>query len=59
MNMIEDDNEQAAIARILELRKAGKGYRRISRALNEAGLKSRIGEWHDWQVKRVLRRAGA
>jgi len=55
--MIEDAEEQANIARILELRRQGLGYREISRKLNEQGITCRGGRWNHVTVMRIIARA--
>jgi DNA invertase Pin-like site-specific DNA recombinase len=54
------EGEQAIIARMRALRKAGLGFDRIAAALNNEGLKPRAGErWHGVVVNRILSKASA
>lgn len=51
------EKEQAAIARMIDLRKQGLSYRAIAQRLKEEGLTPKRGkEWHPESVRRVLRR---
>jgi len=53
--LIENPTEQAAISRIVEMRKQGMGYRTICRWLKDNGYP---GSWHHQKVKRILQRNG-
>lgn len=48
--------EQRAIARVLELRRAGLSIRAIAAALNREGTPARGNRWHPTTVARVLQR---
>jgi site-specific DNA recombinase len=54
--LIEDDEEQAAIALIREEHRRGKGLRAIARALDRAGMGCRGRRWTHMAVRSVLRR---
>jgi DNA invertase Pin-like site-specific DNA recombinase len=56
--LVEDTEEQAAIARIREEHRRGKGLRAIARALDRAGIDCRGRRWSHSAVRSVLRRAG-
>jgi len=56
-NLVNDHDEQRAIARIVELRAAQKSLPQIVAALNEERIPSkRGGPWHPTTVQRVLKR---
>jgi DNA invertase Pin-like site-specific DNA recombinase len=57
-NLVEDDQEQAAIRRMRELRAGGSSYRAIVDALAAAGIPTKRGEttWTPDAVRRVLTR---
>lgn len=57
--LVEDPEEQAAIERIRQERRAGLGLRAIARALDRAGIACRGHRWHDSTVRAILRRAGS
>jgi DNA invertase Pin-like site-specific DNA recombinase len=55
----ENPDEQAAVQRIVELRRAGKSYREIATALDTEGLKPRrAAAWQANSVRNVALRAG-
>lgn len=55
-----DDAEQRAIARMVELRTAGRSLREVVEAMNAEGWPSkRGGRWHTETVRRVLARVSA
>lgn len=55
--LVTDEGQAATIARMRELRDAGKSYRDIAGQLNSEGLTSkRGGTWHAQTVSRVLGR---
>lgn len=55
--LVVDDDEQATIARIVELRSGGTSLREISRTLESEGRPAkRGGAWHPKTVARVLAR---
>jgi DNA invertase Pin-like site-specific DNA recombinase len=55
--LIEDDDEQAAIRRIVELRDQGASLRSIAATLDAEGRKPKRGDrWHPTTVARVLER---
>jgi DNA invertase Pin-like site-specific DNA recombinase len=57
--LVPDPAEQAAVARMAELRSAGKSLREIITVLNAEGYRTkRGGQWHPSTVARVLARAG-
>ena len=56
-HLVEDAEEQAAIARIQEEHRQGKGLRAIARALDRAGIGCRGRRWSHSAVRSVLRRA--
>jgi DNA invertase Pin-like site-specific DNA recombinase len=57
-NLVEDAQEQAAIARIREEHGRGKGLRAITRILDRAGISCRGRCWSHSAIRSVLRRAG-
>jgi DNA invertase Pin-like site-specific DNA recombinase len=56
--LIEDAEEQAAIARVREERQRGRGLREIARALDQAGIDCRGRGWSHSTVRSILIRAG-
>lgn len=52
--LVEDAQEQAAIAFMLERRSAGAGYKLLARELAAAGFRSKRGEWTASGVRSVL-----
>jgi DNA invertase Pin-like site-specific DNA recombinase len=56
--LVEDAQEQAAIALIREMHRRGKGLRAIARALDRAGMGCRGRHWSHSAVRSVLRRGG-
>jgi DNA invertase Pin-like site-specific DNA recombinase len=54
--LAEDPGEQAAIARIRQERRQGRGLREIARKLDQAGIDCRGGQWSHSTVRAVLRR---
>lgn len=56
---IDDEAEQAVIARVVALRSAGAGLRGIARQLNSAAVPCRGREWTHASVRRVLNRSAA
>ncbi len=55
--LVPDPGEQAAVARIRELRSEGVSYERIARQLIVDGHQPRVGRrWHPTQIARVLTR---
>lgn len=55
--LVPDDAEQAALARMRDMRDAGLSYPQIAEALNLEGVPSkRGGRWHPMTVSRVLAR---
>ena len=56
--LIEDMEEQAAIARIRQAHKNGGGLREIARSLDRAGIDCRGGSWSHTTIASILRRAG-
>lgn len=56
--MIENVAEQAAIARIRQLRLEGRKLRAIARQLDREGYPSRNGQWQHVTVRRILDRIG-
>src|SRR5581483_9733190 len=56
--LVEDAEEQAAIARIRQERRRGRGLREIARTLDRAGIDCRGRGWSHSAVRSVLRRAG-
>jgi DNA invertase Pin-like site-specific DNA recombinase len=58
--LVPDDGEQAAVARIVELRAEGRSLREIADRLDQEGIKSkRGGRWHPQTLRRVLERSEA
>jgi DNA invertase Pin-like site-specific DNA recombinase len=57
-NLVEDSEEQAAIARIRQERQRGRGLREIARRLDQAGVPCRGRNWTHSAVRSVLQRAG-
>ncbi|HEV3256589.1 MAG TPA: recombinase family protein [Gemmataceae bacterium] len=57
-HLVEDAEEQAAIGRIREEHRQGRGLRAIARVLDQAGIGCRGGCWSHSAVRSVLRRAG-
>lgn len=58
--LVPDDEEQATVARIRELRHGGASLREIVAALDEGDYRTKRGaRWHINTVARVLRRAAA
>lgn len=57
--LVADDVEQAAVARIRELRAEGTSIRQIAARLNVEGVPARGSKWHPTSVQRVLERAQA
>jgi DNA invertase Pin-like site-specific DNA recombinase len=55
--LVEDAEEQAAIARIREERRQGKGPRAIARAMEQAGITCRGKRWSHSTIRSVLRRS--
>jgi hypothetical protein len=55
--LVEVAEEQAAIARIREERRQGKGLRAIARALEQAGITRRGRRWSHSTIRSVLRRS--
>ncbi len=55
-HLVEDAAEQAAIARIRQERRQGRGLRETARLLNSAGIYCRGGPWSHSTVRSVLRR---
>ena len=56
--LIEDAEEQEAIARIRQERQRGRGLREIARRLDDAGIGCRGRLWSHSAVRSVLQRAG-
>jgi DNA invertase Pin-like site-specific DNA recombinase len=56
--LVEDPDEQVAIARIRQERQRGHGLREIARRLDNAGIGCRGGKWTHSAVRSVLNRAG-
>jgi DNA invertase Pin-like site-specific DNA recombinase len=54
--LVEDVAEQAAIARIRQERRDGRGLREIARILDQAGISCRGGLWSHSTVRAVLQR---
>lgn len=55
--LVREDGEQVAIARMVELRSAGLSLREVAAALDAEGLPpKRGGAWHSDVVRRILRR---
>jgi DNA invertase Pin-like site-specific DNA recombinase len=54
--LVEDAEEQVAIARIREERQRGRGLRQIARALDRAGISCRGRSWSHSAVRSVLHR---
>ena len=54
--LIDCPEEQAALARIRELRAEGKGAKAITAALNAGGFPCRGERWHPTTVRRLLNR---
>jgi site-specific DNA recombinase len=57
--LVEDPDEQRAIALIREQRQAGRGLREIARLLDSRGLPCRSRQWSHVTVRNILRRAEA
>jgi DNA invertase Pin-like site-specific DNA recombinase len=55
--LVEDAEEQAAIARIRQERRRGRGLREIARILDRAGIGCRGGRWSHSTVRSVLIRS--
>jgi site-specific DNA recombinase len=55
--LVEDAEEQAAIARIRDERRQGKGLRGIARALEASGISCRGKRWSHSTIRSVLRRS--
>lgn len=55
--LMPDPQEQAVLARILDMRQQGMSYHAIARALNAEGVPSKdAGKWHAMTVRRILQR---
>lgn len=58
--LVSDDVEQAAIARICDMHAEGLSLRAIAAKLDAEGIKPKRGEsWHPQTVARVLQRSGS
>jgi DNA invertase Pin-like site-specific DNA recombinase len=55
--LIQDAAEQAAIARIFQERRQGRGLHEIARLLDQAGIRCRGSRWSHSTVRSVLQRA--
>jgi DNA invertase Pin-like site-specific DNA recombinase len=55
--LVVDAEEQAAIARIRDERRRGRGFREIARTLDLAGIRCRGGRWSHSTVRSVLIRS--
>lgn len=55
--LVEDDAEQAAIARIRQEWRKGRGLREIARMLDRAGIDCRGGQWSHSTIRKVLCRS--
>jgi hypothetical protein len=55
--LVENAEEQAAIARIREERRQGKGLRAIARALEESGITCPGRRWSHSTIRSILRRS--
>lgn len=53
--LVEDDHEQACLARMRELRAGGMSYQAIADTMASDGLKPRGDKWHLTSVVRALR----
>lgn len=53
----KDETEQAVISTVLGMRKQGLSTHGIARELNERGIRTRKGDWHQTQVVKVLKKA--
>ena len=58
MRLVKDGAEQATLALIRELRKAGVSLRKIVERLNKVEAPARGERWHLTSIVRLLRRAG-
>lgn len=56
--LIEQEHEQAVIARLRRGRAAGQSYRQLADELNDAGVSARRGGWHPQTVARAVIRSG-
>jgi len=55
--LIEDENEQAALARMRELRQTGASYRRIADTLQTEGFRPKRGKhWYPMTIRQILSR---
>jgi len=57
-HMIPDEEEQKAIALMVEMKAGGNGVRKIARVLNEGKMLARTGHWYESTIARILRREG-
>lgn len=56
-NLVDDPTEAAAVARIVELRRAGQSFRAITAALEAEGIATkRGGRWHPSTVRQIVTR---
>ena len=58
VQLVADEREAVAVARILELRAKGVSLVRIAAQLDVEGHRARGGRWHATSVVRVLKRNG-
>lgn len=58
--LVEESEDMGVVARVRELRRAGRGYSEIARVLSAEQYKTKEGKttWHAEQVKRVVVRHG-
>jgi hypothetical protein len=55
--LVEDADEQAAIRRIREERRVGRGLREIARRLDMVGIGCRGGRWSHTTIRSILLRS--
>ncbi|ARN56168.1 recombinase family protein [Sedimentisphaera salicampi] len=54
--LVEDENEQLVIKKVIELRKQGMGWSAIARWLNENGFPARAKKWSHVAIMRIIER---
>jgi DNA invertase Pin-like site-specific DNA recombinase len=56
VRLVDDDDEHAVIARIVDMTAEGRSHRAIAAQLNRDGVAARGARWHPTTVGRLLRR---
>lgn len=57
--LVDDESEQAVIARVVALRDEGAGLREIARQLDNAGVPCRGRSWNHSTIRRIIARSAA